>query len=162
VVSFTPLPPYPREHSTRYILDRRLWWAPEPVWTLWIRETSLCHAGSLILAVQPIASQYTNCAISAHFQGTATLKIESAGSSETFAIQPTAIRRLHPETRSSPPITHSSERNCVRTVPILWYTSTQHIPRVVYSPILPTVAVEWAALLLRIREFADSSLGPVT
>jgi hypothetical protein len=35
-------------------------WAPEPVWTLWRRETSLVLAGTKTPVVQPVARPYTD------------------------------------------------------------------------------------------------------
>jgi hypothetical protein len=65
VVSFTVQPLYLRGESSRYLLDRRLWWAPEPAWMTWRGEKSCPYwdSNSDSSAIQPIASHYTNCAI---------------------------------------------------------------------------------------------------
>jgi hypothetical protein len=55
VVSFTPLPLYPRGNSPRYPMYRRL---GEPVWMLWKRE-NLAPTGNRTPAVQSVARCYT-------------------------------------------------------------------------------------------------------
>lgn len=38
-------------------------WAPELIWTLWIRDKSLVPPRNQAPAIQPIAQYYTDCAI---------------------------------------------------------------------------------------------------
>jgi hypothetical protein len=53
-------------------------WTPEPVWTLWRRESSLLYrdSNSEPSFVQPVASLYTDYAIPAVFHLKETLKLE--------------------------------------------------------------------------------------
>jgi hypothetical protein len=62
VVSFTPLPLYPRDP-----LYRRLGGPPEPVWTSWKREKSLDPPGIEPWPCSPIAHRSTDRAILASF-----------------------------------------------------------------------------------------------
>jgi hypothetical protein len=61
VVSFTPLPHYPRERAPG------TQWTPEPVWTIWRSENFLPYrdSNSRPPVVQPVASRYTDWAIPA-------------------------------------------------------------------------------------------------
>jgi hypothetical protein len=67
VVSFTPLLLYPQGKNPWHQLDRRLGWAPEPVWTTWRGENSWPYQDSKSnpSVIQPLASHYTDYAIPA-------------------------------------------------------------------------------------------------
>jgi hypothetical protein len=67
VVSFTPLPLYPRGKSPRYQFYTRLGRPPAPVWTTWRRENSWPYrdSNSDSSVVQPVASRYTDYTIPA-------------------------------------------------------------------------------------------------
>jgi hypothetical protein len=62
VVSFTPLPLYPRGKEPPVHIEQEAGWAPEPVWTLWRREQS-CIAWNRTPVVQPVARCYADWAI---------------------------------------------------------------------------------------------------
>jgi hypothetical protein len=65
VVSFTPLPLYPRGKSPQHPLDRRLGGPQAPVLTTWRRENSWLYrdSNSDSSLVQPVASRNTDYAI---------------------------------------------------------------------------------------------------
>jgi hypothetical protein len=51
-----------RTPDTRYPLDRRLGWAPEPVWTQGLEKKSSAPVGDRTPIVQPVVRHYTNWA----------------------------------------------------------------------------------------------------
>jgi hypothetical protein len=66
VVSFKPRPLHPRGKEHPVPIVKEVGWAPEPVWTTW-RSANSCPKRDLNsdpLAVQPVASCYTDWAIS--------------------------------------------------------------------------------------------------
>jgi hypothetical protein len=60
---FTPGETAPDSHWVR------VWWASEPVWTLWRIEESLAQAGNRNPTVQPVARHYTARAITTPIAG---------------------------------------------------------------------------------------------
>jgi hypothetical protein len=56
---------YPREKAPLVPIELEAGWVPEPVWRLWSKEKSLAPARNWTLAIQPIASCYIDCAITA-------------------------------------------------------------------------------------------------
>jgi hypothetical protein len=56
-----------RPGKIRISIGQEAGWVPEPVWTLWRRETAYTYSDSNYdpSVVQPVASRYTDCATAA-------------------------------------------------------------------------------------------------
>jgi hypothetical protein len=65
VVNFTTLPLYPWE-TVPVPTGQAARCSPEPVWTLWRRDTFLTSAGNRAPVVQPVARRYSDWAIPAN------------------------------------------------------------------------------------------------